>query len=381
MGRGGTRVGRVRLPFPPEVAVITRTAPGLAAGLLAYCRRRLGATDLHFLHPPEEETTGWEAYTFRFQLWSRRGLPAAFRRPLALRLHAGPEYLPRLRREYHFQRRLARCGYPAPRPLLREEDAALLGGPFLLTEWVEGETLLALLRRQTPSILWAPSRMAETHARLHCLPAADFPRPARPFLDRQFDELEAVISACGLGGLRPGLAWLCRRRPSPGEPPGLLHLDFHPGNLLMHAGRCAAVLDWGDADVGDRHADVAYALLMIETAPVDQATTWDRLSVPVGRWLLRQGYLAAYRRLLPLDPGRLRYYQAWAALRRLAVVGQWLHAGPESTGYRPDVLRRVRPDYVATMERYFRRRAGVAVRLGLPPRPPRAGAVRRAAAG
>jgi aminoglycoside phosphotransferase (APT) family kinase protein len=361
---------------PPE------TPAAVAGGLLSYCRGRLGGRGLHYRRPPAAVPNGWETYTYRLQFAGRGRLPDAFRRPLALRLYAGAPALPRARREFRLRRRLAELGYPVARPALLEEDAGFLGGPFLLSEWAAGRTLLGLLHPHPWSMGWAPLRMAEAHARLHRLPAGLLPHPSRPFLDRTLDELGSVVARCGLRGLAPGLRWLRGRRPPPAdEPPCLLHLDFHPDNILMHGGRCAAVLDWGDADVGDRHADAATTLFIVATAPVDAATAWDRLLLPLGRLLLRCRYLRGYRRRLPLDRGRLRYFGAWAALRRLATLGRWLHDGPAATGCKPAVLDYLRPDYVAAVERYFRRCSGVAVRLDPASGSPRGAAGPRPAAG
>ena len=144
-----------------------------------------------------------------------------------------------------------------------------------------------------------------------------------------------------------------------------MHLDFHAKNILTHRGRIAAVLDWSEYDVGDRHADVGAALTMIDCAPVEGASWVDRLMLPIGRFLVHTLYLAAYRRLLPLERRRLRYYQAWEALWRLSCYGRWLRVGPHVMGYKPAAARHIRPGFVARLERHFQRHTGVAIRLGL----------------
>ena len=337
----------------------------VAAEFLSYLQIRKGLNVPGYLSPPEEVPDGWATYTYRLQLHGRNRLPPPLRRPLALRIYAGPEGLPKLRRDWTLQTRLAELGYPVARPVLLEEDAGFLGGPFLLMEWVEGERLLDLLLRNYFALLWAPWAMAEAHARLHRLPVEGLPVPDRPFLDRQLEALQAVVDDHGLRGLAPGVEWLRAHRPAEAEPPCLLHVDFHAKNILTRNGRIAAVLDWSEADFGDRHADVAMALLMIEVAPVEEASWWDRLMLPIGRWLLRTMYRNAYGRRLGLDRGRLRYFQAWAALWRLSLYGRCLSAGPHVVGYKPAVVRHLRPGLVADLERYFQRFTGVAIRLGL----------------
>ena len=112
-----------------------------------------------------------------------------------MRVYAGPEGLPRLRRDWDLQHRLVKRGYPVARPVLAEEEADFLGGPFLLMEWVEGEMLLDRLERDWIALLWAPARMADVHTRLHQMTLRDLrlTPPARPFLDRQLDMLQASV--------------------------------------------------------------------------------------------------------------------------------------------------------------------------------------------
>ena len=338
----------------------------VAAEFLSYLQIRKGWNGLGYLRAPEPVPDGWETYTYRLQLHGRRGLPLALRRPLALRVYAGPEGLPGLRRDWALQRRLFGMHYPVARPLLREEDPGFLGGPFLLMEWVEGETMFDRLARDYLAFTWAPWQMADLHARLHRTPVRGLPQPERPFLDRELEAIEAAVTESGLDGLAAGADWLRKHRPPDAEPPCPLHLDLHPKNMVVRGRRCVAVLDWSESDIGDRHADVAMALLHMTTAPVYDASPLTRLMLPVGRAMTRMMYFNGYRRRLPIDRTRLRYYQAWAALRRLARFGRWVCVGPHVNGYKPDARLHVQVGHVADLERYFARYSGVAVRLGLP---------------
>jgi aminoglycoside phosphotransferase (APT) family kinase protein len=337
-----------------------------AAKLLSYLQTRKGLSGLQYLKAPEIIPDGWETYTYRLQFLAPKDAPAAFRGPLVLRIYDPLEGLPRIRREFAVQRRLAELHYPVARPLMAEEDSSFLGGPFLLMEWVEGDMLLHRILHDYSALLWGPQQMADVHVRLHQLPLQGLPHRDRPFLERQLETLQAAVDGYGLNGLAPGLDWLRAHRPAEAESPSLLHLDFHPKNLLVHKGRCTAVLDWSESDVGDRHADAAVALLMIDTAPVEEASPWDRIMLPIGRFLTHQLYLNSYRRRLPLDGRRLRYYQAWAAFRRLSWYGSWLAAGPQVMGYKPGAVVHVRPGHVANLEKYFLRYTGITVRLELP---------------
>src|SRR5262249_61698497 len=97
--------------------------------------------------------------------------------------------------------------------------------------------------------------------RLQPLPAEGFAPPPGPFLDRRLAELELMIQQHGLEGLSVGLDWLCDNRPAASDSPSILHLDFHPVNIVVPRDRSPAVLDWSFVDVGDPHADAASTVL------------------------------------------------------------------------------------------------------------------------
>jgi aminoglycoside phosphotransferase (APT) family kinase protein len=335
----------------------------VAAGLLDYLQARLGLSDLEYLEPPTQITVGWEQYIYRFRLRPTAGLPPEFADRLVLRVYSSIEGRPWARQEFAALKAAHALGYPVPRLLALEESGEPFGGPFLLMECVPGHTLLDELTARPWRIWDLPDMLAEAHARLHQLPPDGFPHAPEPFLERRLEEMRATIRDFELYGMRSGLDWLARHRPAPPATPRIIHLDFHPINVLVDEGRFRAVLDWNDSDVGDPHADVAVTLLLIRSAPVDVPALWHRLISPLVRLMLRRRYLRAYRRRLPLDPDRLAYYFAWAAFRRLLRWDMWLHATPRVTGSKPSAMRYLCPEQVNFVRDSFHRWAGVAVRL------------------
>ncbi|HKI31209.1 MAG TPA: phosphotransferase [Gemmataceae bacterium] len=158
--------------------------------------------------------------------------------------------------------------------------------------------------------------------------------------------------------------WLDAHRPSETATPRLLHLDFHPINLIArHDGECVA-LDWSEADVGDIHADVATTILLMRHVTPGPLALTERLLSPVVRWVLERGYRRVYCRSTPLDEERLHYYLAWACLRRLAMYGMWLNAGPQCNGSKKCALERITPEHVAELEGCFATLTGVMPDLG-----------------
>jgi len=350
------------------IASARETARGTAEELLDYLRQRLSVTDLGYRHPLVVIPDGWETNTCQFQLASAESMPAPFDGPLVLRAYSSRQGLPRLRHEFDVQRHLKRHGYPVAAPLLLEETSSRLGGPFMIMEWIPGQTLLEFLLDHPMSIWGYPSHMAELQVRLNTMSVEGFPAGAGWHLPRSLHCLRNIVSACDLDDMRPGLKWLEAHQPGPPARACILHLDFHPLNLMIHEGRFRAVLDWSDADVGDYHADVAATLLLLDAAPVKMTNFFHWLVSLPGQGMLRRGYLHAYRGRLPLDEQRLSYYLAWAAFRRLAVWRQWLHAGPVGAGIKAATTSRLTPKRLSFLADYFHKHSGVSIALS-PPRP------------
>ena len=56
----------------------------------------------------------------------------------------------------------------------------------------------------------------------------------------------------------------------------LLHLDYHPLNVLGEAGAISGVLDWTNADGGDPRADVARTGAILRFLPDNPTWTLQR---------------------------------------------------------------------------------------------------------
>jgi aminoglycoside phosphotransferase (APT) family kinase protein len=351
-------LARLPLSLGPNLArPIAQDGPSLrqvAEGLRNY----LGQWNTDYLEPPCPLGDGWETYTYSLRIRPDDRLPAALNLPLVLRLYASAQGQTQACHEAAVAAFLRRQGFPVPQPVLCEKNSRFLRGPFVLMERVPGRPLTDWIQANVLRLLDLSREMGRLHARLHQLAPDGCPHPTGPFLDRQLQELRSRIDVYALEGLRPGLDWLTRHRPPPSRSCHILHLDFQPLNILRANDKQLTVIDWGESDVGDYHADVAMTLLLIRYIPFRPARAWERLLLPLGRLLLERGYLSAYRAELPLDAQRLSYFGAWATLRRLVRYGIWLCAGPASTGAKPSSLRRLQPEHLRALEAYFQQLTG-----------------------
>jgi aminoglycoside phosphotransferase (APT) family kinase protein len=183
--------------------------------------------------------------------------------------------------------------------------------PALLQEWSPGHTLFEAMQARPARTLALGHAFGRLHARLQQVPA---PHGLRSGWIDWAGPLDS--------SLRSRLVRLSEPRPL-----RLLHLDWHPLNVLVDAdGRPTAVLDWVNAHGGDPRADAARTVTVL------------RLSPPLGgararlmRGLLELGWRAGYG---PLGPHMAPFY-AWAGAAmqhdlaarfspaELAHVGRW----------------------------------------------------------
>jgi hypothetical protein len=136
---------RARRPRVDRRLPESRSSVELANSLLHYLATRYQCPKLCYLSRPAVITEGWETNIFYFGVHAPDSLPAQLDRPLCLRLYSGENGLASAQKEYDAQRGLRRLGYPTPTALLCELDCSVLGGPFLVTEQVEGPTLFEKL--------------------------------------------------------------------------------------------------------------------------------------------------------------------------------------------------------------------------------------------
>jgi aminoglycoside phosphotransferase (APT) family kinase protein len=96
------------------------------------------------------------------------------------------------------------------------------------------------------------------------------------------------------------------------------HGDMHPSNIIMSP-RGPIVVDWFDASLGDRLADVARTLILLATASSHGA---DRNYLGGGTPALidslRSSYVEAISERMPIDAERLRQWEAVSAVAQLA---------------------------------------------------------------
>ena len=169
-------------------------------------------------------------------------------------------------REAAVLRCLAPSPVPVPAVVGEEADAAVLGAPFAVLEWVDAPHMGVA----GPQASF--SAYAAMVARIHALdwqalgldqvlPVPDSAEAAtRAELEVIAERMERFPGA-GAPILRRALDLLRERVPG-GAPIGFCQGDINVFNYLFRAGEVAAVVDWEQARLGDIRNDVAQVLAL-----------------------------------------------------------------------------------------------------------------------
>jgi aminoglycoside phosphotransferase (APT) family kinase protein len=324
----------------------------IAARLLDHLAARWSARDLGYSEQLQPVSGGFDTAIFGFAL---KRAPGEASGDLILRLGREGSSPARFALEAMTQNALAEMGFPAPHVLVLETDAALLGGPFLVMRRVAGKPLgqdlagfatgasmAARLKSvvQLPATFGAINRTwVELQARLHRLPTEPLMRAAATAgidermltFDGQLARLAASIESTGLSALKPAIVWLEANRPDDLGPASICHGDFHPLNIMADGGHVTGVIDWANVVIAAPEMDVASAVTNIATLPIKVPAAMRPLLRLLIATLLRR-YVAACRRLHPLNDERLRYYQVFRAMVQLRPAASSLLAGRAGGG-------------------------------------------------
>jgi aminoglycoside phosphotransferase (APT) family kinase protein len=153
----------------------------------------------------------------------------------------------------------ARAGVPEPEIVAYSDDAEPLQAPFMIMEWLPGETIARRILRDE-QYRDVRGRLAadcgDILARIHGIPPAEVPglRSYDPVAELQM-QLDRYAEPSPI--FEMALRWLDANRPQPG-PPAIVHGDFRNGNLIVGPEGVRAVLDWELVHLGDPMEDLGW---------------------------------------------------------------------------------------------------------------------------
>ncbi|GAA1741330.1 phosphotransferase family protein [Luedemannella helvata] len=232
-------------------------------------------------------------------------------------------------REYRVMGALGPTGFPVPPMVHLCADPEVLGAPFYLMGYVDGEVLrstAALARLGPDGVLSRVLEIVRTLADLHRIDPAEvglagFGRPDG-YNERQVRTWTRQLAASrsrDLPGADELAARLAQTVPATSAA-AVVHGDFRVDNVIFAGERIAAVLDWEMSTLGDPLADVALMLTYAthpapapdggpDRAPSD-APGYPDVATMVAHYAERSGR----------DVGNLRWYRAFAAFKLAAIL-------------------------------------------------------------
>jgi aminoglycoside phosphotransferase (APT) family kinase protein len=157
--------------------------------------------------------------------------------------------------------RAAAAGAPVPRVLVAADSDAALGNPFLICDFIGGETIVRRIQRalddaSRESLL---TQCADALAAIHRADSAGIGLTAADPLEEWHTQLDEMGDTTAT--FEWAFRWLAANRP-PASSNVLVHGDFRMGNLIIDTdsqpARLAAVLDWELTHSGEVYEDLAW---------------------------------------------------------------------------------------------------------------------------
>ncbi|MBV9598109.1 MAG: phosphotransferase [Chloroflexi bacterium] len=167
--------------------------------------------------------------------------------------------------------------------------------PALLMAWCAGEPVLDAVRAHPWRVWTLGVAMGQLHARIHSAPVPETLRQRLPDWITRAGEAELALRQRLSGANR-----------SPGV---LLHLDYHPLNVMAADGDLTGVLDWANASVGDPRADIARTVSLLRLAPLPPGAASVLASGL--RVVLESAWRVGYGRVRG-EPRDMALFYAWA---------------------------------------------------------------------
>ncbi len=256
-------------------------------------RQALAALGYPQATEPRRVKGGWDTLLWRF------GTPDG--REHSLRVH----YLPD-REEFAWRERLAlgacaAAGLPAP----RVETAGVVEGlPALVLSWCPGYPFWSFVERK-PWALWRLGRMfGAVQAQMHAVV------PPQEFMARAPDDWLSKVT-------EQYADLVAHARTLQPSTSSLIHMDFHPLNLLSDGSSVTGIVDWARSAAGDPRADLARTEITLLWAPVPPGPLRPLLNL--ARNLFLRAWRSGYQQVAGPIP-EFRPLRAWAGATLLAEI-------------------------------------------------------------
>ena len=236
-------------------------------------------------------------------------------------------------------RALHAAGLPVPDVPFASASEVELGTPFIIMERLAGRPFLIwdpdpTFDRDPTTIAGVWYQAARSLAALHRfnwrrdLEDWETPRSLREEVERWDSILAKAQESNWLAAGQRLRNRLLTRLPD-GDPIGLVHGDYQPGNVLYNFGRLTGIIDWELASITSQLLDLGWLMMMADQSSWQR--NWGPVSPPSPESLRE-----AYEQTLGCRFARVAWYRALAGYRFGAIC--CLNVRLHRTGRRSDPI-------------------------------------------
>lgn len=302
-----------------------------AKGLEDFLVRETGQPDLA-VKEFRELVAGWSRLTYVATV-ETAAEPALRRLVIQVEKANGVIVDSSVARDVRVLRVLSVAGLPVARALWHGADPTILGGPFMVTEFLSGRSFdtsnaehRGVLRDHWQRQSALPSAIVDALAKVHACPQSglSFLPSAASGEATALYELERcrMLARAAHVEAEPVVAlalhWLERHQPETGSLT-LVHGDFHMRNLLIDDERVSGIVDWEVARLSNPVFDLAYMCI-----PYLSGKFFAPGAEMVGGLLPQSWLLDEYERRTGLRPSDtdFLFWRVLATLTLLLVVAK-----------------------------------------------------------
>lgn len=279
---------------------------------------------------------GWENEVYSFTIeYEEDG--ERKRDDLILRIYPGDGARQKAAREFNGMKKLHELGFPVPEVFTLELDDSLFGKPFVIMEKINGRSMGQVFDE-------SPDEKRRCLVTLFCEMFVDLhnidwrlfaPDPSvyetgdpYAFIDQFLSEARGYVDRFQRTDFIPALDWLKEKRSDvPCDRLSVVHLDYHPYNILMQEDGKPFVIDWTNIDVADFRFDLAWTVLLMSGYGNPEA---------------REIVLDEYQRIAGRRIEQMEYFDVMASLRRLFSISVSISDGAGKLGMRPEAVAMMR---------------------------------------
>jgi aminoglycoside phosphotransferase (APT) family kinase protein len=170
----------------------------------------------------------------------------------------------------------------------------------MLMEWVSGHTVLSELLERPDNVRRIGIQFGKVQAAIHSISLEKTEESiAQDWLQPKTSDENEILELISLDASKKGNA--------------LLHLDYHPLNVLTDGEKITAVIDWTNASRGDYRFDLARTLSIIRLEGNKPGTPFEDSPSLIEEF--EKGWLEGYENAIKTKIQSLSLYNAWAGIR------------------------------------------------------------------